>query len=67
MSDEWQDWNGEDRCPVAPSTLVELKFRHGRSTCKTSCPEQWRWTDTDPKRGSEYDIVAYRAIRRGAA
>lgn len=55
-NDGWIEWNG-GRCPVFPSTIVEVKYRGNLpSLANPSKAGEWNWEH----RGNSGDIVAYR-------
>lgn len=63
---DWIEWNGGE-CPVAPQTLVEVRFRDAAM----DHPNSWRasfWSDSDPSKdcwlhdNNRADIIAYRIV-----
>jgi hypothetical protein len=58
-ADTWIEWNG-GKCPVAPKTVVEVRFRCGESRAGESAGE-WSWKHS--RRLDTHDIVAYRVAR----
>lgn len=55
MSD-WIEWKGGE-CPVAPTTLVNIRLRADPECDDGPCPAGGLWWDHD---GSNVDIIAYR-------
>ena len=56
---EWTEWNGGE-CPVAPDTLVEVRWRNGDMS-PGSRADTWSWTHT-----GVYPIIAYRVVKETA-
>lgn len=61
LGDAWVEWKG-GKCPVKPTTMVHVKFRHGGIT-ESKIAKVWSWehrAGDDLNNGG--DIVAYRVI-----
>lgn len=54
---KWLDWNGEDRLPVLPKTIVDVEFRNG-SVIFGRRADLWTWTWFNVE--SDGDILRYR-------
>lgn len=58
-NDGWADWCGEE-CPVENKSLVEVKFRNGKTNKKHKAGE-WDWYSCH-EIPMDYHIIAYRVI-----
>lgn len=55
---DWITWNGGP-CPVAPETMVELRFRTGEEHAALPSAGFWTWGHD----GISSDIIAYRIAK----
>lgn len=75
IENDWIEWTGGE-CPVAPETVVDVRFRNGEEDCSGGAAEYWTrmsrgrdwWKHegapwgAEIDGGNEADIIAYRVV-----